>query len=115
MAEPSWTYDLSTDALVGPHPRPPLPAVTLSAESLGAKPEHTVAEIDQELGVAALGTGNVAQPWEKEYFEHSFCLPGWLSNGWYLRYRRSDAESFRLTHVWAENWNVTTWRNWNKQ
>lgn len=112
---PIWTYDTSRARLAGPAPVPDVPPLTeISAEQLGANAEHDVVEIDQELGLAVLGTGYVPQPeCHVTRVECPFRIPDWHLAGWYARYRRHNSASpFVLTHIWADEWGATRFTPW---
>jgi len=111
MSEPPlWTYDAHTNTLAGPVPIPDIPPMTaISVEQLCASTAHDVVEVDQELGLARLGTGYVPL----DCTEHDFRIPGWHRTGWYARYRRNTAAGpFILTHVWADEWGATRFTPW---
>lgn len=107
---PEWLYNSRTGQLEGPEPVPSVPPVTsIHGGELGARPEHDVAEVDQELRVVVLGTGFVPHPWHEARTENAFYLSGWDKGmGWYARYRRRGRH-FELTHVWADGWAATTY------
>lgn len=106
--DPVWSY--VDGKLEGPAPHPPLPrALKVHGGEFGARPEHDVAEVDQELGYVTLGVGHVPHPWADDREEHPFKLSGWKNAGWYARYRRlRGSRKFVLTHIWADTWAVAT-------
>ena len=114
--EPVWTYDVTTNTLCGPEPKPEVPPVTIvSAEEFGACDEHDVAEVDQDVGIVTLGTGYINSEWQQKafYLENSYTIPNWRLSGWYARFRRNSADGkFVLTHVWADEWSATQFTPW---
>lgn len=115
--EPTWTYDAVTQTLSGPEPKPEVPPVTsVSADKLGARDEHDVAEIDQDVGIVTLGTGYINPEWQQQelYCENTYTIPNWKRSGWYARFRRNGANNnFVLTHVWADEWGATNFKPWS--
>lgn len=99
---PLWRY--VDGALVGPHPVPPLPPVlSVHAADFGARPEHGIAEVDQECRRVRLGERWLPHPWHEEVVEYPFYLREWQGDGWYAVYTR-ECSRFVLSHVHVDRW-----------
>ena len=85
---------------------PPVPPVlSIHGAELGASPQDTWAEVDQERRCVTTARSPTACPSWLELSESMYYLRGWQGAGWYAQYRRTaGSRRFTLASVSADAW-----------